>query len=207
MKTIGLPVVLLGTLALPGCFATLSKSECETSDWRTIGLEDASKGREAAYIANHRKACAKHGITPDLDAYQQGRSLGLQQYCTPANGFYQGKEGNRYHGVCPAESQDAFMSAYNEGKALYSLRGEIGRLNSGIDRDQKRLAKIKEDIYTVETQLGSAQTPDEQRPILVQDLRKLRDRQESLEKQLTHKKSEAGAKQARYDRLVDQYKY
>ncbi len=207
MKTIGLPAVLLGALTLPGCFATLSKSECETSDWRTIGLEDAAKGREAAYIANHRKACAKHGITPDLDAYQEGRALGLQQYCTASNGFYQGKEGNRYHGVCPAESQAAFLDAYNEGKALYDLRNEISRLNAGIDSDQKRLSKLKADIYATETKLAAADTPDEQRPILVKDLRKFRDQQDGLEKQLTHKKNDLGSRQARYDRLLNQYKY
>ena len=71
-------VLLVGVcgLALFGC-ASMNKAECLVSDWQMIGYEDGARGYGSQHLARHRKACAKHGVAPDLAAYQQGRSEGL----------------------------------------------------------------------------------------------------------------------------------
>ena len=76
----------LGLIALGGC-ASMSGDECATSDWTAVGYEDGSRGYTSDRFGNHRKACAKHGITPDFQAYQQGRTDGLVEFCQPSRGY------------------------------------------------------------------------------------------------------------------------
>ena len=207
MRSMSLLAIIPVALSLSGCFATMSKSECVSSDWRTIGLEDAAKGKQASYIENHRKACAEYGIAPDLNEYRAGRRLGLQQYCTPSNGFVQGKNGNRYNGVCPQQSSAAFLNAYNAGKSLYTKRSEISRLRSTIKSDEKKLSILKGDIYSIENKLASRQTPASQRQGLVNELRKLRRQQSDLENKLIRMKTDVGIKQVNYNALLSRSKY
>src|SRR5687768_11835056 len=85
---------------MTGC-SSMSRNECLAVDWRTIGYEDGVAGHPGNHIAQHRKACAKHGVRADLSLYQTGREQGLQEYCQPANGYRLGIRGGSYGGVCP----------------------------------------------------------------------------------------------------------
>src|SRR5215475_10016900 len=103
----GVGAVLL--LVLGGC-ASMSKDECLTVDWRTVGYEDGVAGFPGDRIAEHRKDCAKYGGSTSLELYQQGRAQGLQEYCQPANGYNIGVRGGGYAGVCPANLEPAFLA-------------------------------------------------------------------------------------------------
>ena len=59
---------LLVFAGLGGC-ASMSSEECENSDWRAVGYEDGSNGYSTDRFGGRRKACAKHGITADFQAY------------------------------------------------------------------------------------------------------------------------------------------
>src|SRR5262245_15946206 len=111
MQRLSAAVVLACSLLMGGC-ASMSKDECMTVDWRTVGYEDGARGYSGGRIAEHRKACAKHGVTPDLTAYQAGRDDGLHEYCVPQNGFRMGANGNNYGGVCPRDVEPAFLGAF-----------------------------------------------------------------------------------------------
>ena len=63
----GLFLLLVGFASLSGC-ATMSGDECMTSDWSAIGYEDGANVHTTERLAKHRKACAKHGVTPDFAA-------------------------------------------------------------------------------------------------------------------------------------------
>src|SRR5687768_8854199 len=108
-------------LALSGC-SSMSESECLAMDWRMIGYEDGTSGYSGNRIGQHRKACGKHGVMPDLGEYQAGREQGLREFCKPANGFRIGSRGTGYNGVCPADLDDEFVTAYQSGRQLYTLR-------------------------------------------------------------------------------------
>src|SRR5512139_1467654 len=112
--------LLLIALAMSGC-STMNKQECLSVDWRTVGYEDGVAGYSGDRIAQHRKACAKYGVQTDLDQYQGGRAQGLREYCKPANGYRLGSRGGSYGGVCPADMEDGFMSAFEVGHQLYTL--------------------------------------------------------------------------------------
>ena len=67
-------VISIGVIWISFSFfscATLNKDECLTADWYQIGYEDGAKGYPLSRIGKHRKACAKHGVTPDMPPYEQ----------------------------------------------------------------------------------------------------------------------------------------
>ena len=78
--------LLIGVITLTGC-ASMSVDECKTADWRMIGYEDGITGRSALQLKEHRKACAEHGIAPNLDVYLTGHEQGLMVYCRPVKAF------------------------------------------------------------------------------------------------------------------------
>lgn len=145
MSAIALACFALG---LAGC-ASMSKDECLTVDWRTVGYEDGAAGRGGEAIGRHRKACADHGVAPDLRAYQAGRAEGLQEYCQPQNGFRIGANGAAYGGVCPAELAPAFTEAYETGRGLYqheyrvgAAAGRIASIHGELDGITGRLTEL-----------------------------------------------------------------
>ena len=73
-------VLAAAVLGLGGC-ASMSADECATSNWSAVGYEDGSRGYTTERFGAHRKACAKHGVTADFQAYQQGREQGLVEFC------------------------------------------------------------------------------------------------------------------------------
>lgn len=136
-------------LAIQAC-ATMSGDECVVSDWHTIGYEDGASGQPGSRIGQHRKACAKHGIAPDLAAYQAGRDEGLHEFCQPDNGFNLGSRGGSYGGACPAELDADFRQAYNDGRQLHELESRVNATNNQI-------AYKKQQIQTTEQKQQDAE--------------------------------------------------
>jgi hypothetical protein len=174
---------LISLLGLGGC-ATMSADECVTSDWHAIGYEDGARGYTADQLGNRRKACAKHGITPDFAAYQAGREQGLRQYCQPSRGFSLGAGGARYNGVCPADMEADFVDAYNSGHQLYTLRSRVNGATNQINAKEHELDNIHDRIRSAEAKLISSETTIENRVLLLSDLKELSERTGELEAEI-----------------------
>ena len=174
---------LIALLGLGGC-ATMSADECVTSDWHAIGYEDGARGYTADQLGNRRKACAKHGITPDFAAYQAGREQGLRQYCQPSRGFSLGAGGARYNGVCPADMEADFVDAYNSGHQLYTLRSRVNGATNQINAKEHELDNIHDRIRSAEAKLISSETTIENRVLLLSDLKELSERTGELEAEI-----------------------
>ncbi|MEM9690674.1 MAG: DUF2799 domain-containing protein, partial [Pseudomonadota bacterium] len=121
----------LAVLLVSGC-ASMSADECMMSDWRAVGYEDGARGYTTAQFGSRRKACAKHGVTADFEAYQEGRREGLVEYCQPARGFQVGANGGQYAGVCDAALEGGFVEAYRIGSELYTLRSAVNSASSAV---------------------------------------------------------------------------
>lgn len=173
----------LAFLALAGC-ASMSSDECAMSDWTAVGYEDGSRGYTTERFSSHRKACAKHGITADFTAYQQGRNQGLVEFCQPGRGFNLGANGGQYHGVCQADLEPEFLDAYRAGHKLYTLRSYVNSANSKIYAKESELNYIKDQIRDKEALLISAETTTEQRILLLADLKDLSERTGELEAEI-----------------------
>jgi hypothetical protein len=166
---------LLVALAVSGC-ASMDKEECLTVDWRTIGYEDGSAGYPGDRIANHRKACAKHGVAPDLALYQSGREEGLREFCRPANGYRLGAQGSGYGGVCPADLEQAFLDAYGAGRELYTLESRVSNVNHQIDAKRRELNRSEDDVVKKSALAIDRDATGEQRAQAVIDLKQLAER-------------------------------
>jgi hypothetical protein len=196
-RSLLLSILLLPVLGVLGGCAAMSEEECQMSDWRTVGYEDGLLGRSGAAIGTYRKACAKAGVTPDLDAYQAGRAEGLQEFCRPQNGYTLGERGGSYAGVCPTSAEPAFLAAYEEGRTLYTLRRDVSRLSSELSQTEREIDGI-EDAIEQETlrMIGDGLTPKERLDILA-ETRRLAERKGELEDHADYIAQELGASRER----------
>lgn len=103
-------------LLLAGCAVT--QEDCVSTDWRQQGLEDGFDGlvaRSGYWVSQ----CQPHGVKVDSTAYSRGWGDGNRQYCTSEQGYRHGTLGHSYQGVCPADTEEAFLNSYNKGLRLY----------------------------------------------------------------------------------------
>ena len=171
--------IFIGLMTMSGC-ATLDKNECLNADWRTIGYEDGTRGYSGAHIANHRKACAKYNVTPDLDQYEEGRQMGLREYCTPGNGYRLGASGKQYHNTCPADLEPAFRQAMQAGHDLYVLEKDVREQRRTLEKAYKDLDALEIDIVGTETELIKPKVSPHRRKELLDELRILENQRDLL---------------------------
>lgn len=193
-------MLALGMIVVSGC-ASMSGDECATSDWTAVGYEDGSRGYSSDRFGNHRKACAKHGVTPDFQAYQQGRTDGLVEFCQPSRGYNLGASGSRYNGVCSAGLEADFLDAYRAGKQLYTLRSNVNAANSQINSNEHELEDIERSIVSKTALLIAAETLTEDRVLLLADLKRLSERTGELEAEI----EQLIADRARFEQDLQHY--
>jgi hypothetical protein len=157
-------------LILSGC-ATLGKDECLNADWFSIGYEDGAHGYHASRIGDHRKACAKHGVTPDFVTYEKGRQQGLGEWCTPRNGNRIGLQGGGYNGVCPKDLEPAFLQAFDQGKAVHAYEKEYKIRDQRLKNMYANLDGIEKDIADMETELVGNGSSPRRRKALLEEIR------------------------------------
>ena len=174
---------LLMLVGMSGC-ASMSSDECVYSDWHAVGYEDGARGYAADRFGVHRKACAKHGVTADFRAYQQGRAEGLVDYCQPSRGYNLGASGGRYHGVCDVALEARFLDAYRVGYQLYNLRSSVDGVSARIDARENELERTREKIGEKEALLIAEETKTEERILLLADLKALSERAGELEAEI-----------------------
>ena len=182
-KRIASLVVIVFALAVSGC-ASMSSEECALSDWSAVGFEDGARGYTTERFGAHRKACAKHGVTADFRAYQEGRDEGLVQFCQPSRGYNLGVSGGTYHGVCDVAMEEEFLDAYRVGHQLYSLRADVNDANSRIAARKRELDRIEIDMRDKEAALIAADTTIEDRVLFLADLKRLSERTGELEAEI-----------------------
>jgi hypothetical protein len=195
-------VLTLLFLGLGGC-ASMSGDECTTSDWSAVGFEDGSRGYATERFGNHRKACAKHGVTADFGAYQQGRTSGLVEFCQPSRGFNLGSSGGRYNGVCAADLEPQFLDAYRVGQQLYTLRSNVNNAGSQIYSKEHELDDIEVSVGSKVALLIAAETTTEDRVLLLADLKRLSERTGELEAEI----EVLIADRARYEQELQNYQH
>lgn len=201
-----LALCLVGAVLVSGC-ATLNKSECRKADWEMIGLEDGAKGHSLTYIGNHRKACAEYGVKPDLDQYRVGHAAGLARYCTPDNGFKQGRAGRGYNNVCPAELAGQFLAGYDTGRELHELKSEIDHRLRDARAANAEKAQLEEKLQNVETMLVSGVMSASDRQALLDEFKSMQTRHATLAVYITDLELGAARMQGEYDVLNSSHGY
>lgn len=198
--------VPIAVLALAGC-AAMNREECEVSDWRSVGFEDGVRGQTVARITDYRKACAKHHVAPDLDAYRAGYAEGVESFCREANGFSVGSRGAAYEGVCPAGLEEQFLDGYRTGRHLYELNASVDEVVGKISYRRHALRENKERLIAKQAALLDKNTPDNERIALAAEIYELGKRQGAIESELAALQRELGARQEERDRFRESVAY
>lgn len=199
----------LALVALSGC-ASMSADECAMSDWSAVGYEDGARGYTTDRFSQHRKACAKHGVSADFQAYLSGREQGLVEFCQPGRGFTFGANGGRYNGVCSAEMELEYVEAYNAGYKLYSLRAAVNNANSAIYAAESEIKDAEDRIVAIGIELISDDTTTEQRIALLAELKDTSERKGELESEiefLVSERARAEQELQYYEQTVAAYGY
>ena len=125
-------------LLLGGC-ASLDKAECVNADWYAIGLEDGARGRAIERLGEHRRACAEHGVMPNPERWLAGRTEGLKSFCTFQRGYSNGRAGQPYADVCPADLVAAFSAGWRQGRDLYEINRQLASVQAEIRKSKEAL--------------------------------------------------------------------
>lgn len=198
-----LPLVLAcGLLLLAGCASKMSKDECRTVDWRTVGYEDGVAGQPGDRIGEHRRACAEHGITPNLDAYLAGRTAGLREYCQPHNAYRAGANGYTYFDTCPADLAPAFVKAYDEGRALYVRERKVAETEELIEQKRREIRRLEDRVAESAFDVIEQNATPEQRTQGVLDTKQAAERIGQLKTEIAQLEQE----RARYQAELDAYR-
>lgn len=160
-KAVCLSLLALLFAGLSGC-ATLSADDCQSADWVAIGEDDGANGYSASRVNSHVSACKKHGVAVDRSEYARGRSLGLERFCEPSNGYQYGSKKREYKYVCPAALEGGFLREYVKGlnDVISDLDNDRSRARSALDRarDKRRDAAPDDDVEKLDQRVKSAQT-------------------------------------------------
>lgn len=152
---------------LSGC-AMMNKKECQAANWYTLGINDGSTGAPMTTFIERHKICTAHGFTVNQTDYLQGRKLGLATYCTPQKGYNAGINGYRYHGVCSAKTEPAFVTAYQKGQRIYEQKNIVNNLKKEIDSLQRSIEQKTDEKNQSEIALITAQTIEKRTQLLLQ---------------------------------------
>ena len=167
-----IPFLFIALFLISGC-ASMGKDECLHADWQTIGYEDGSRGYPGNRIGVHRKACAKHGVAPDLAAYEAGRQKGLVAWCAPRNGYRIGLRGGHYNGVCPQAMEKPFVEAVSRGRAIYGYEKEVTKAKDELKQMHKDLEEMDVDLEAMEAEMISDGVTPRRRVRLLREIRQL----------------------------------
>lgn len=206
-----LPKMILMVLCLllvfsSGC-ATLGKEECLNASWRSIGYEDGAHGRAVSQIGQHRKACAKHGVQPDMAAYRTGHKEGLQEYCTPHRGYQLGSRNAVYNTVCQGPLEADFMKGYREGKKIYKMNAQVRNQGREVKRLRKQLETSNLEVNNMEAELVRDGTSKTRRLELLEEIREAEANQKVLFSEITFKERRLARLSRQRDRLIAQSQY
>ena len=72
-------------------------------------------------------------------AIQQPTSTNLAQYCSPENAYLLGSQSRVYLGVCPKESEAAFLKGLAQGRAVRPTKPQVEPYYWQIDDMERQL--------------------------------------------------------------------
>jgi hypothetical protein len=118
--------------AAPATSGEKAVSDCAETDWVSIGQRDGLYGEAAEKLDERAAECRGTLLASHREDYQRGRARGLKTYCTPDAGFDAGRNGREYRGLCPAETEPAFLVEYQSGRRLYDLNQRVANTKTAL---------------------------------------------------------------------------
>lgn len=163
-------MLMLAAALLQGC-SSMNQSECVHADWQLIGQSDASKGVHSSVLDEYRSDCAEYAVVPEREAYHLGYQEGLKQFCTRSSGFFYGKKGSKYQGVCPESLESEFLEGYNPGYELFMISDAMTQIRASMNDAERDIRKLRKLISSKEQLLISDKSTPADRTRLLNEIK------------------------------------
>ena len=177
MRVLVIAVVAVVAAGLGGC-ATLDEGECLAGNWDEIGFVDGVDGYPMSRLSQHADACAEYGVVPALASYAAGRDRGLRSYCTVEIGFFEGRTGDSYQGVCPPGLEDDFLAGFADGELVWAMQRRIEFAREAYRNARNRAERLTNDMAADENRLADENLTNEERASIGVRLNRLQDERE-----------------------------
>ncbi len=173
-------------LVLGACASqpSVSENQCRAGDWQTIGYQDGRSGYASTRLLDHQEACGEFQIYPERSAYLDGWHEGVEEFCTPGNGFSLGERGRALPTVCPATSRSGFVAAWEQGNDLYRAQKAVRNAERDVHYIEQRLIDLDREMIAVNAAQLNTDLSAEERVLLVADFRALVEERDQLEADL-----------------------
>ena len=182
-------VLLIAVAVLTGC-SSISPEECKVGDWFAIGKTDGQQGIASSQFRSYQKECAKHGLSSDFKAYQQGHAEGVLLYCTYDAGRELGQSGGSYNKVCSGALEPQFRLGYDRGRKWYQAESALLNLQKTIQQNADTIEELEQRIDDNTRELSALKDKQQKQNLLDEnrnlqkDLRQLNQMQGQLQRDL-----------------------
>ncbi len=149
----------------------MTRDDCLGADWYALGLEAGSEGQGRDRFDRQHEACLQHGIATDRAAWLEGYEYGLEDFCTPANGYDQGSRGQTYQGVCPSHLEGGFLLGYQQGRTLYDARQRVAGIENAMAERASLIRDTEYRIHRLQEVLAHRDTSDAERQQILANIR------------------------------------
>ncbi len=181
MRTALIIIIMPLAFLFSGCAKMMNENECVAADWRTVGFLDGSAGRAQGFLERRTEACAEYGVSPDLNLYFTGRSQGLESFCQPRSGFYLGLRNTSYNNVCPANMEQPFLAAYQDGVGLRRHQNRVIELESDIEAAIDHMDELDEEIAKATRAIADPETAEQDRLTLAIEIKNMAEERGNVE--------------------------
>lgn len=174
-------------VALTGC-SSISPQECQVGDWFAIGKTDGQQGINSSKFRSYQKECAKHGVSSDFKAYEQGHAEGVILYCTYDAGRELGQSGGAYNKVCTGALETQFRLGYDRGRIWYQAESALLNLRKTLQQNADTIEQLEQRIDDNSKTLSSTKDKQHKQQLLDEnrnlqyELRKLNQMQGQLQR-------------------------
>ena len=119
-----------------------------------LGERDGVSGVPGERIERYVNQCSDYDIVVDAEAYEQGRQLGLQTYCSRESGYMVGMQNETYRDVCLGTLRQGFLDAYSTGQAIYVAKAAMLSADNRIRAAENELRCLRQEVDGGEIRIG-----------------------------------------------------
>lgn len=107
---------------------------CSGQDWDKLGYETAMSGKSVRTFDRYREGCGSNLEKQAMNAYLDGFTRGVVEYCTFDNGHAIGLSGKPMPDACPLEARENFAKGFRLGSLeARETRNFVERLQDDDD--------------------------------------------------------------------------
>jgi hypothetical protein len=113
MKKILFFTALSGSLI--ACGGNVKSLQCSGLNWNEQGYKNAQSGKSPREFNQYRDSCGDRLEKGAVDAYLDGYTRGIMEFCTYENGYAAGLNSQPLDNVCPVELRASYAKGHSAG--------------------------------------------------------------------------------------------